>query len=81
MDEVKAVDLSDLNVVKARCEVMFELGDDAFENVLFCSGDHVNSLLSDDDDSSDDTKEDDPVEDVSGFDEVKDAVCSLLCSV
>ena len=80
VDEVKAVDLSDLDLVKTRCEVMFELGDDAYENLLFCTGDHVNSLLSDDDDSSDNTKEDDPVEDVSGFDEVKDAVCSWLCS-
>ena len=80
VDEVKAVALGDLHVVKTRCEVMLELGDDAFENPLFCYGDSVNSLLSDDDDSGDNTKEDDPVEDVSGFDKVKDAVCSLLCS-
>merc|ERR1719242_2155134 len=38
VDEVKAVDLSDLDVVKTRCEVMFELGDDAFDSYPFCIG-------------------------------------------
>jgi len=38
VDEVKAVDLSDLDVAKKRCQVMFDLGDEAFDNEDFCVG-------------------------------------------
>ena len=38
VDEVKAVDLSELDVVKKRCEVMYELGNDAFDSYGFCIG-------------------------------------------
>ena len=38
VDEVKAVDLSDLDVARTRCQVMFDLGDEAFDNEAFCTG-------------------------------------------
>ena len=38
VDEVKALDLSDLSVTEARCEVMFDLGEEAFDNDAFCVG-------------------------------------------
>jgi len=38
VDEVKSVDLSDLDVVKERCEAMFELDNDAFGSNSFCLG-------------------------------------------
>merc|ERR1712130_551861 len=70
--------------VKTRCEVMFDLGDDAFDNSAFCSGGaEVGDLPdaeSDDDDSDDSIKVDEPQKSSPGFDEVKDAVCSWLCS-
>ena len=80
VDEVKAVDLSDLDVVKTRCEVMFDLGDDAFDNSAFCRGIDLEDIASILDDPDDSTKVDEPAKDSSGFDEVKDAVCSWLCS-
>jgi len=80
VDEVKAMDLSELDMVKTRCEVMFDLGDDAFTNGPFCIGEEVQDAESDDDDSDDSIKVDEPQKSSPGFDEVKDAVCSWLCS-
>merc|ERR1712154_246320 len=84
VDEVKAMDLDELDMVKTRCEVMFELGDDAFDNSAFCSGSveagDLPNAESDDDDSDDSIKVDEPQESSPEFDDVKDAVCSWLCS-
>merc|ERR1712156_793614 len=80
VDEVKAMDLSELDMVTTRCEVMFDLGDDAFTNGPFCIGEEVQDAESDDDDSDDSIKVDEPQKSSPGFDEVKDAVCSWLCS-
>ena len=77
VDEVKGMDLKALpyTMVRERCEVMFDLQDDAFENYAFCEGHYFPE-----DDDDDDADDDDPEKSSSGFDKVKDAVCSLLCS-
>merc|ERR1711972_433461 len=84
VDEVKAMDLDELDMVKTRCEVMFDLDDDAFTNYAFCSGSveagDLPDAESDDDDSDDSIKVDEPQKSSPEFDDVKDAVCSWLCS-
>ena len=61
VDEVKAMDLDELDMVKTRCEVMFDLDDDAFTNYAFCSG-GVADFVSDDDDTANQYDDDDDVE-------------------
>merc|ERR1712062_67035 len=38
VDEVKAVDSKELDMIKKRCQVMYELGNDAFDSYQFCYG-------------------------------------------
>ena len=74
VNEMKAVDLSELDFVKKRCDLMFELGNDAFDNPAFCWGFHSSMLEEDPTVSGPEARKS------SSFDEVKNAVCDWLCS-